>query len=331
MPKPIRLAALAGVNLLASCAALLPAPDAANKTLLSGLTLEEVRRSSERSDVGGASHPTIAIALGGGGLRGYAHIGVLQALEESGIVPDIVAGTSVGAIIGAAYASGSAPDKLWQRAEKTKVYLLADVTLGGSGFIKGKALARWTNSLVGNVPIERFPKRFAAVAADLERSEPIALMAGDAGQAARASAAIPGIFSPVPYLNGELVDGGVVSIVPIRTARAMGASIVIGVDVYCHSPRFGSDTSFSAILRVTQVQSCIISHKEMEEADILIAPAVARAGADDAQERERARQAGYDAAKSVISRVKALMMRTSSASVSTLKEAQIHSLPDNHE
>lgn len=325
MNKAIRFAyALAGVTLLASCAVLMPHQVPSHESKLSGMTLDEVRNSSQLAK-DSREHTSIAIVLGGGGLRGYAHIGVLQALEENGIVPDTVVGTSIGAIIGAAYASGSSPNQLWEQAKNTQVYSLADVALSGSGFIKGEALARWANSLVAELPIERFPKRFAAVATDLERTEPIVLLSGDAGQAARASAAIPGIFSPVPYQGGKLVDGGVLSIVPVRTARAMGANIVIGVDVYCHSPRFESSTPLSAILRVTQAQSCIIARDEMGEADVLISPSVVLAGADDALGRERARQAGYDAGYLAVAKIKALMATSSPQTASNSKKSQIYS------
>jgi NTE family protein len=124
---------------------------------------------------------TLAVALGGGGLRGYAHIGVLQALEDAGIHPQLVVGTSIGAIVGAAYASGTSPAELWKKANAARMLSLADVTLTGRGFVKGDALASWMNELVGHQPIELFPSKFAAIATDLDRSIPFVITVGDAG------------------------------------------------------------------------------------------------------------------------------------------------------
>lgn len=311
--------------LLTSCATFAPQTPQSHEEVLAGMTLEQVR--ADRPRAARAHKPVVAIALGGGGMRGYAHIGVLQALEEIGIDPDIVVGTSIGAIVGASYAAGATPTQLWQRAEHTNVYSLADFTLTGAGFIKGNALARWVDTLVGNAPIERFPKRFAAVASDLERSEPVVLTNGDAGQAVRASAAIPGVFLPVRYQDGELVDGGVTSLVPIRAARAMGADIVIGVDIYCHGPPYKVASVVSAVLRVTQAQSCLIAQNELAEADILITPAVSPAGADDAAGRALARKAGYRATMAAAPQLKAILDQNTPASDTRIS---INQLTKNH-
>ncbi|WP_248112052.1 patatin-like phospholipase family protein [Ralstonia pseudosolanacearum] len=299
--------ALACTLLATSCAVVSSKSESEEEQSQVGMTLEEVRAEAHKTVGVDHQRPIIAIALGGGGLRGYAHIGVLQALEEMGFDPDIVVGTSIGAIVGAPYAAGSAPDQLWQSAVDTKVYSLADFTMGGLGFVKGEALARWVDSLVEGKPIERFPKRFAAVASDLDRSVPIVLMKGDAGQAARASASIPGVFVPMRYQGGTLVDGGVTSVVPIRVARAMGADIVVAVDIYCHGPRYPATSIMSTLLRVTQAQSCLLAQSELVEADVVIAPVVSPAGAQDATGRERARQAGYDAAKSAAPQLEAIL------------------------
>ncbi len=265
--------------------------------------------AAEAPPRGSAPHPVLAFALGGGGLRGYAHLGVLHALEEAGIRPDIVVGTSVGAIVGAAYAAGASPAALWQQVTTMRLMSLADVTLLGPGVIKGDALARWANDLVGHLPIERFPLRFAAVASDLNRAEPIAITSGDAGQAARASAAIPGVFLPVAYEDGELVDGGVTALVPVRVARALGADLVIAVDIYCHGPRYSADSVLTTLFLVSQTQSCLLADAELAEADVVIAPPVGPAGIDDAKSREEARDLGYTAAKAVLPAIKALLQR----------------------
>lgn len=260
--------------------------------------------SKERS-----ASPRIALVLGGGGLRGYAHIGVLQALSQAGIHPDLVVGTSIGSIVGAAYASGASPDQLWQQASSMRVTSLADVTLHGPGFVKGEALARWANTLVGQQLIERFPVQFAAVATDIERSLPYVISRGDAGEALRASAAIPGVFLPVQFSGHVLVDGGVTSLVPVYAARALGADVVIAVDIYCHGPQYPSNSAVSMLLRVSQVQSCLLSRPEAASADLLIAPAIAPAGVDDAEGRETARRLGYEAAVAALPALQAALLR----------------------
>lgn len=273
------------VVLLAACAGTPERGEALKGAWLvaGGFSTQPMAPVSERQ----AASPRVAIALGGGGLRGYAHIGVLQALEEAGIRPDLVVGTSIGSIIGAAYASGTSPDQLWQLANSMRVTSLADVTLHGPGFVKGEALARWVNTLVGYQPIERFPVQFAAVATDIDRSLPYVITQGDAGEALRASAAIPGVFLPVQSGGHVLVDGGVASLVPVRAARALGADVVIAVDIYCHGPRYPSKS---------ETQSCLLAGPETASADVLIAPAITSAGLDDAAGREAARQQGYEAA-----------------------------------
>lgn len=215
---------LLAASLLAACAG---TPERADKGFEGAWLVDGTLQANP-------SHPAVrhspaalrlAIALGGGGLRGYAHIGVLQALEEAGIRPDLIVGTSIGAIIGAGYASGTSPDQLWQHANAVRMRSLADVTWSGPGFVKGEALARWANHLVGEQPIERFPIRFAAVTTDIDSSRPYVITWGDAGEALRASAAIPGVFLPVQVSGHVFVDGGVASLVPVQAARALGADI----------------------------------------------------------------------------------------------------------
>lgn len=279
----------------------------------------ELREQPETSDsskvVAARGSYRLALVLGGGGMRGYAHIGVLQALENAGLHPDLVVGTSIGAIIGAAYASGTSPGKLWQEADAAHLLSLADVTLQGPGFVKGEALAEWTNELVGNQPIERFPTAYAAVAADIGRALPFVITRGDAGQAARASAAIPGVFLPVRLPGAELIDGGVTSLVPVRAARALGADIVVAVDIYCHGPRYPADSTVSIWLAVSQTQSCLLAQEEMRGADVVLGPPVKRAGLHDAAGRELARRLGYEAAEAALPALRDALARPGRAGV----------------
>jgi NTE family protein len=257
-------------------------------------TLDEVRRESQASE-GGTKRLRIALVLGGGGLRGFAHTGVIRALEEAGIEPEIVVGTSAGALVGAAYASGMRASEIESAASSLEVSALLDWTLSKSGIVRGTAIANWVNKLTRDVPIEQFPRRYAAIATDLGREVPLAITRGDAGTAVQASAAVPGVMLPIAYQESLLVDGGITSLVPVRFARAMGADFVIAVDIYCAGPRYGGDGALTVLYRVMQTQSCLVAAPEAAEADILIAPIVKAPGLSSAEEQQRAAREGYEA------------------------------------
>ncbi|WP_304438481.1 patatin-like phospholipase family protein [Lysobacter sp. Root667] len=144
--------------------------------------------------------------LGGGGLRGFAHIGVLRALEERGIRPDIVVGTSAGALVGAAYASGSTIEHLEAAATSIEVPALIDLTLDEGGLMRGDEIARWVDGATSGKRIEEFPVRFGAVATDLDSGDAVVLASGMPGDAVRASAAVPGTTVPVAYPGGHPVS-----------------------------------------------------------------------------------------------------------------------------
>lgn len=243
--------------------------------------------------------PVVGLALGGGGLRGFAHVGVLRALEEAGIQPDIVVGTSAGAIVGAAYASGLDARQLEAAARGVKVYGLIDWTWSSSGIMRGNHLAGWVEKLTEGVAIERFPRRFAAVATDLQSGRPVLLDRGPAGAAIKASSAVPGVTVPVAYENGHLVDGGVSSLVPVRFARAMGADVVIAVDIYCRTPLDEGLGAATVLRKVMHTQNCLVAAPEIAEADVLIAPAV-RVGSSAREEQDAAIAAGYEAARAAL-------------------------------
>jgi NTE family protein len=269
---------------------------------LSPRPLAEVQRSA--SGHAAERPPTVALALGGGGLRGFAHLGVLRALDEAGIRPDIVVGTSAGAVIGAAYASGTAPEALAATARRLKVSSLIDMTLSASGIMSGRHLATWVDALTAGVPIQAFPIRFAAVATDLQSGTPMLLDSGPAGAAIQASAAVPGISVPVRYEHGHLIDGGVSSLVPVRAARTMGADLVIAVDIYCQGPRAQGLGALAVVGRVMQAQNCLVAAPEMAEADVLIAPGVRVPGLSAKDEQEAAIRDGYEATRAALPAIK---------------------------
>lgn len=180
-----------------------------------------------------APKPSVGLALGGGAARGFAHVGVLHVLAKHGIEPDIVVGTSIGAVVGACYAHGRLPEfETWACALTTRgVLSYLDISLGGSGLIGGDRLAARLEDTLGDTLIEDLPKRYACIATELGTGHEIWLTHGRVVDAARASYALPGIFTPVRLGGRWLVDGALVNPVPVSAARALGARLVIAVNL----------------------------------------------------------------------------------------------------
>jgi NTE family protein len=195
----------------------------------------------EKVGLGSIRRPVIGLALGGGAARGFAHIGIVRTLLAHGIVPDVVVGTSIGAVVGGAYAAGHL-DTLeeWARSLQPRNILgYLDIRLNGSGLIGGEKLAAQLEASIGPTLIEDLPVKFATVATEVRTGHEIWLTHGRLVEAMRASYALPGIFSPVLVGDRWLVDGALVNPVPVSAARALGAEIVIAAnlssDVFTHS------------------------------------------------------------------------------------------------
>ncbi|MDO4440691.1 MAG: patatin-like phospholipase family protein [Moraxella sp.] len=183
--------------------------------------------------------PKVALVLGGGGTRGYAHIGAIKALEEHGISPDLVVGTSAGAMVGAIYASGKSAAELERIANAVNEIDLLDIAPSKQGLIEGTALRDFINTQVNHTPIEKLPRRFAAVATDAQSKATVTFRQGDTGLAVQASSSIPNLFiAPrIPAINGKkYIDGGQVALLPSAIAKSMGAQMVIAVDVMASLP-----------------------------------------------------------------------------------------------
>ena len=195
----------------------------------------------DKVGLGSIRRPVIGLALGGGAARGFAHIGIVRTLIAHGIVPDVVVGTSIGAVIGGAYAAGHL-DTLeeWARSlQPRNILSYLDIRLNGSGLIGGDKLASQLEAAIGPTLIEDLPVKFATVATEVRTGHEIWLTHGRMVDAMRASYALPGIFSPVLVGDRWLVDGALVNPVPVSAARALGAEIVIAAnlssDVFTHS------------------------------------------------------------------------------------------------
>jgi NTE family protein len=195
----------------------------------------------DKIGLGSIRRPIIGLALGGGAARGFAHIGIVRTLIAHGIVPNVVVGTSIGAVVGGAYAAGHL-DKLeeWARGLQPRSVLgYLDIRLNGSGLIGGDKLAAQLEAAMGQTLIEDLPLKFASVATEVRTGHEIWLTHGRMVDALRASYALPGIFSPVLAGDRWLVDGALVNPVPVSAARALGAEIVIAAnlssDIFTHS------------------------------------------------------------------------------------------------
>jgi NTE family protein len=177
--------------------------------------------------------PRIGLALGAGSARGWAHLGVLQALEERGIQPAVVTGASVGALVAAACASGQRLElEAWVRTlTRVDVWRLLDTTFRGGGVMRGNRLMHAIGEQIEDRRIEDLPVAFGAVAADLDTGEEIWLRSGSMLAAVRASSGMPGLFTPMWHQERWMIDGGVVNPVPITLCRALGAEIVIAVNL----------------------------------------------------------------------------------------------------
>ena len=264
---------------------------------------------------GGAPQPVvepkkhgIALALGGGAARGFAHVGVIQVLEENGIRPDYVIGTSAGSFVAALYASGKTGAQLGQIAETLEEAAFTDWTLPifNRGVMRGEALGRYVNQQVGQKLIEQMVLPLGIVATDLQSGNAIVFRRGDTGTAVRASSAVPALFQPVRIGAREYVDGGLVAPVPVRQVRQMGAEFVIAVDI--SSKANGIDSSTSMLGNINQsirIMGNKLGALELQRADIVIRPKVNDIGPADFEQKNRAILEGERAAQAALPQIKA--------------------------
>jgi NTE family protein len=240
--------------------------------------------------------PKIALVLGGGSVRGFAHIGVIKTLEAHGIVPDMVVGTSAGSVVGALYAGGYTGFELQKIALQLEQESVGDWVLPDRGFIKGEMLQNFINKTLQNRPIERLNKTFAAVTAELQTGDVAVFRRGNTGMAVRASSSIPGVFQPVKIDGREYVDGGLVSPVPVRAARGMGADIVIAVDISGKPKNAKLNDTIDIFLQAFSIMGQTIGRYELAEADVVIRPQTGTIGATEFDQKHLAIMEGEKAA-----------------------------------
>ena len=251
----------------------------------------------------------IGLALGGGAARGFAHIGVIKALEAQGIHPEIVVGTSAGSVVGALYASGLNGFALQKTAMDMDEATISDWALplfgSSTGVLKGEALQSYVNKAVGNKPMEKLKLRFGAVATDLKNGQPILFQRGNTGQAVRASSAVPSVFQPVKIGARSFVDGGLVAPVPVRFTREMGADFIIAVNISTQTDVQATVSSLDVLMQTFTIMGQRLNHYELKDADIVIQPSLGNMGGADFAGRNRAILAGEQAAAAVMPQIKA--------------------------
>ena len=244
--------------------------------------------------------PKIALALGGGAAKGFAHIGVIKVLEANGIVPDMIVGTSAGSLVGALYASGLNAFQLQQLGLTLEESTFSDWTITGRGLLRGEALANYVNAQLKNQPIEKLPRSLAIVATDVRSGEAIVFQRGDTGTAVRASSAVPGVFSPVRIGDRDYVDGGLTHPVPAAVARDLGADLVIAVDISAKPGNRAITGTWDILMQTFTIMGKRINDYELKQADVVIQPDIERIKSTDFSGRNLAILEGEKAAIAVM-------------------------------
>ncbi len=248
--------------------------------------------------------PRVVLALGGGAARGFAHVGVIKVLESHGIVPDAVIGTSAGSVVGALYAAGYSPFELQKLAMQLDESSISDWALPDRGVLKGESLQKFVNDAVRQQPIEKLRKPFAAVATDLKSGQPIVFRTGNVGMAVRASSSVPGVFKPVSIAGHEYVDGGLVSPIPVREAKALG-EVVIAVDISSRPQNADVSGVFGVLMQTFTIMGGQLGAAQLKEADVVIRPNIPSVGSADFQSRHLAILEGEKAAMAALPAIRA--------------------------
>lgn len=262
----------------------------------------------------------IALVLGGGAARGFAHIGVIKALEAQGISPDIIVGTSAGAVVGSLYAAGLSGFQIQELSMNMQEEQVIDgsglyrclaetVVSDKRGCIKGQALQDFINKNVNARPLEKLNKTFAAVATNLRTGEMVVFRSGNTGMAVRASSSVPVFFEPVTINGQDYVDGGLSAPVPSSVARGMGADFVIAVDI-SDRPQDRSTTGISDILWQTfSIFVQTINRHEQSSADLVIRPVTSGLPSTDLSSRNKAVLEGEKAVATILPELKAKLAK----------------------
>jgi len=251
----------------------------------------------------------IALVLGAGASKGFAHIGVLKILENQRVPIHMIVGASVGSFIGGLYAYGYNAYKLQTVAMAIEKDDITELTLPDNGFVGGERLRSYVNAKVTNTPIEKFRIPFYAVATDIKTGEEIIFGSGNAGMAVQASCSVPGVFQPARFSGRSYVDGGVVNPLPVDVARRYGADVVIAVDISSSVDRNIPTSTLETILKSVDIMYGKISQTQIAKADIVISPKVGFVGSADFTLRHEAILEGEKAAVAALPKIHGILSR----------------------
>jgi NTE family protein len=251
----------------------------------------------------------IGLALSGGGARGFAHVGVLKALADNDIPIDLVAGTSAGSFVGAAFASGMSVDEIIALGPKISWFAMSGFSYSPRGLLSNASMGKFIESSLPVKTFEDLKIPFAAVACDFERGEEVVLKeTGSLALAVRASCAIPGVFAPVSHTDGRLlVDGGVISPMPTRAVKKLGSDIVIAVDLLsCGSTNWGAPRTLLGMMFQSALMMIRTASKNQHyRANVIIEPAIGHIRPDEMGKREELIELGERAALEKIGEIRA--------------------------
>jgi NTE family protein len=251
----------------------------------------------------------VAVVLGAGAVRGFAHVGVLKVLESRNVPIHMVVGTSVGSLVGCLYAYGHDAYRLQALASTLEKDDLIDLTFPDNGFVKGEKLENYVNRMVRGASIEAFRIPFHAVAVDIQAGEEMVFGTGNAGMAVRASCSVPGVFQPARISGKTYVDGGLVNPVAVDVARRYGADVVIAVDVSAGRNMTVPQGTIDTILQSVDIMHAKIAQMQLPRADVVIKPDVGHIGASDFTKKHEAILQGEKAAAEAMPAIEAVLTK----------------------
>ena len=249
----------------------------------------------------------IALVLGAGSSKGFAHIGVLKVLETNKVPIHMIIGTSVGSVVGSLYAYGYNAFQLQKISFSIEKGDVVDLIIPDNGFIKGEKLEEFINRTLNQTPMEKLKIPFYAVAADVQTGQEVVFGRGNTGQAVRASCSIPGVFRPVKIGDRMYVDGGVVSPVAVNAARRLGADVVIAVDISKEGDRPKPESTIETIFQSLNIMYSKLASIQMNQADVVIRPKVGYISSSDFSKRHEAILEGEKAALEVLPQIRGIL------------------------
>jgi NTE family protein len=249
--------------------------------------------------------PRIGLVLGGGGARGFSHVGVIKVLDSQGITPDIIVGTSVGSAVGALYAAGYTGFELQEISLPMQRGSVTSWIMPNRGFMSGEPLEQFINRMVKQQPVEKLQRVFAAVATDLATGEEVVFRTGDTGKAVHASCSVPGIFQPTEIEGKSYVDGGLVKPVAASVARSMGADIVIAVNISNLPENNQTKSMLDVLMQTFDIMSGSINRYELNQADVVIRPVTKDIDQTNLDDKHWAILEGEKAATKALPQIKA--------------------------